>query len=101
MQANTTQNTKHKTQNTKHKTQNTKHKKNTTTSMSRRCPTLQRLCRLSTWQHLPCPQIKALRLPASPLQAPGGGFMLESALSVTSSGVPTHTPLKNRAIGMA
>ncbi len=62
-------------------TQHTKNIKHTTNSMSCRCPTLQRLCHLLPWQHPPWPQIKALRLLASPLQAPGSGFTLASACS--------------------
>jgi hypothetical protein len=61
-----------------HKHNNTKH---TTTNMSRRQPTLQRICHLSTWQHQPWPQIMTQRIPVSPWQVPGGGFTLAAACS--------------------
>ncbi len=61
-----------------HKHNNAKH---TTTNMSRRRPTLQRICDLSPWQHQSWPQIMAQRLPVSPLQVPGGGFTLAAACS--------------------
>ncbi len=50
--------------NTKHK-----HTKHTTTNMSRHCPTLQRLCHLSPWQHPPWTHILAPLIPKGPYKA--------------------------------
>ena len=76
-----------------HKHNNTKH---TTTNMSRRQPTLQRICHLSTWQHQPWPQILTQRYLRVRCRCPVAGS--RSPLHVPSFGVPTHTPSKNRAM---
>ncbi len=45
-------------------------------------PYPQRLCPTSQWQHLPWPQVMALQLLTSLLQAPGNGFALATAGSL-------------------
>jgi hypothetical protein len=58
-------------------THNTQH--NTQKQYEPLPPYPQWLCPLSSWQHLPWPQIMVPRLPTSLLQAPGGGFALAGA----------------------